>query len=127
MFEVTESPIIPERILSQVKRDASGAIVTFMGSARPYSSDGRAVLFVEFEVNRQTAEQQLREVEKEICTKWQLEDVALCHRLGRVGVGETILVVAIAAPHRLEAFEACQYAVDRIKQNIPLRETLKSQ
>lgn len=119
MLEVTRDPIIPDRIVSQVQgSEANGATVSFIGALRGQSADGEQIRFAECEGD----EQQLREVGDEIRTRWHLTDVSLCHRVGRVGVGEVILVVAIAAPHRQEAFEACQYAVDRIKERILIRE-----
>jgi len=127
MFEVTQNPIIAEHIVNRVqRRDTNGALVTFVGSLRGHSLDGRRVLFGECEGDNEKAQQQIREVSEEISTRWQLDDVSICHRLGRIGVGETILVVAVAAPHRQEAFEACQYAIDRIKQGILINEVLES-
>lgn len=127
MLEVTQSPIVAEHILNRVAtKDTNGALVSFIGSLRGYSPDGKRVLFAQCESDKEMAEQQLREVSEEISARWQLEDVSICHRLGRIGVGETILVVAIAAPHRQQAFEACQYAIDRIKQSILLKEVLDS-
>jgi len=127
MFEVTQNPIVAEHIINRVERkDTNGALVSFIGSLRGYSADGKKVLFAECEGDKETAEQELREVGEEINARWQLDDVAICHRLGRIGVGETILVVAVAAPHRQEAFDACQYAIDRIKQSIPLKEVVES-
>ncbi len=126
MFEVTEDPILPYHIVDRVKRDTNGAVVSFIGSVRGYSSDGRRVLFVECEGDREAVEEELRKVGDEIRARWHLEDVALCHRLGRLKVGETILVAAVAAPHRGEAFEACQYAVDRVKERILITEVVQS-
>ena len=83
------------------------------------------MLFVEFGSDKARVEKGLRKAGEEICDRWQLEDVAFCHRLGRIGVGETILVAAVAAPHRQEAFEACQYAIDRIKEKVPIKEVLE--
>ena len=123
MFEATQNPILPQLILDSVKRETHGALVSFIGTARGYSAGGR-VLFVECEGDKAVVEQELRKVGEDIRNRWQLEDVALCHRLGRIGVGETILVAAVAAPHRQEAFDACQYAVDRVKERIAIREVL---
>lgn len=78
----------------------------------------------ECEGDKQRVEQQLQEIGNEIRAQWQLEDVAICHRVGRIEVGDVIMVVAIAAPHRQEEFEACQYAVDRAKENISIKELL---
>lgn len=124
MFEATQNPIDPHLVLDSLKRDTHGALVSFIGTARGYSADGKRVLFVECEGDKEVVEQKLQEVGDDIRKRWQLEDIALCHRLGRIGVGETILVAAVAAPHRQEAFEACQYAIDRVKERVLLREVL---
>jgi len=119
MLEVTQNPIIPELIINRVRGDTNnGATVSFIGALRGQSAGGQQLRFAECEGDKQL----LREIGDEIRTRWHLSDVSLCHRVGRIGVGEVILVVAIAAPHRQEAFEACQYAVDRIKERILLRE-----
>jgi len=124
MFEVTQNPILPHLILNKLKRDTHGALVSFIGTVRGYSSEGKRVLFVECEGDKEMVEQELRKLGDDLRNRWQLEDVALCHRLGRLGVGEIILVAAVAAAHRQEAFEACQYAVDRVKEKILVREVL---
>jgi len=125
MFEATQTPILPHLVLSKLKRDTHGALVSFIGTARGYSSEGKRVLFVECEGDKEVVEQELRKVGNDLHSRWQLEDVALCHRLGRIGVGETIFVAAIAAAHRQEAFEACQYAIDRVKERVRLGEVLE--
>ena len=151
VVEVTQDPIIPDLIIDSVRGDSSnGATVSFIGSLRGHSAfrsnsavkksrslisrsidqkvhalrAKKPVRFAECEGDKQRVEQQLQEIGDEIRAKWQLEDVAICHRVGRIEVGDVIMVVAIAAPHRQEAFEACQYAVDRAKENILIREVL---
>lgn len=127
MVEVTENPIVAERIVNRVvRRDSNGALVTFIGSLRGYSAGGKRVRYAECQGDKEMAERLLRSVSQEISKRWQLDDMSICHRLGRIGVGETILVVAVAAPHRQEAFNACQYAVDRIKQSILLNEVVEA-
>ena len=125
MFEATQNPIDPHLILDSLKRDTHGALVSFIGTVRGYSSEGKRVLFVECEGDKEVVEQKLQEVGDDLHNRWQLEDVALCHRLGRLGVGETIFVAAVAAAHRQEAFEACQYAIDRVKERIAITEVLE--
>lgn len=127
MFEATETAVRPEAVMGRVKRDANGAMVSFIGSLRPASVNGVKVLHGRLDVDGPQAERYLRELGEELRSKWQVEDVSMCHKVGRVEVGETILVVAIGAPHRQEAFEACQYAVDRIKEFMPLIEVLEGQ
>ena len=123
MVEVTQDPIIPDLIIDTVRGDSSnGATVSFIGSLRKYSADGKQIRFAECESDKQRTEQQLRKIDVEIRASWQLENAAICHRVGRIEVGDVIMVVAVAAPHRQEAFEACQHAVDRAKENILIRE-----
>ena len=119
MVEISDNPIHPERVIRQVERNANGAVVTFVGTVRS-PSQGKEVLYLEYEAFKEMAEQKLRQIAQEINTRWQLPDVAIWHRVGRLGVGETSLVIAVAAPHRQQAFEACQYAVDRLKQIVPI-------
>lgn len=121
MFKVTEEPILPELVVNEVKREAYGAVVSFVGLVRRHSK-GKRVLYLEFDAHKEKAEKELRELADEIQARWGLVDVALCHRVGRLKVGETCLVIAVAAPHRREAFEACQYAVDCLKQIFPEKE-----
>ena len=122
MIEITQAPILPEEAINKVRKDAYGAIVTFVGMVRGLSS-GKKVLFLEYEASfKELAQRELERIAEEIQAKWHLEDVAICHRMGRLKVGEITLVIAIAAPHRREAFEACQYAIDRFKQVVPMWE-----
>lgn len=119
MVELTQNPILPELVASKVKAEAYGALVTFVGTARGYS-EGKRVLYLEYDAYKEMAEKKLREIADEIRTRWQPANVAICHRTGKVEVGETCVVIAVAAPHRKEAFEACQYAIDRLKQVVPI-------
>lgn len=118
-FGITSAPISPEAIVDKVRGEGYGALVTFVGTIRG-QSQGKKVLYMEYEAYKEMAEKKLRQIGEEIRARWGLKDVALCHRVGRVGVGETALVVVVAALHRKEAFEACQYAIDRVKRIVPL-------
>ena len=126
MIEITEKPISPELVVNKVKTDSSGCVVTYVGVIREYSR-GKQVLSVEYKDPKGMAENRLREIASEINQNWQLENIALCHRIGKLKVGDINLVVAIAAAHRQEGFAACQYAIDRFKQALPTqkRETYK--
>ena len=119
MIEITHDELDPESITGRVKHDAAGAVVTFLGTTRDHTGD-RRVLFLEYEAYRPMADQQLARVAGEIQERWGLTGVAIAHRLGRLEVGETSLVVAVSAAHRKDAFEACHYSVDRIKQIVPI-------
>ena len=122
MIEITQTPILPEVAINKVRKDAYGCVVTFVGMVRDLSH-GKRVLFLEYEPSsKELARRELQRIADEIRAKWQLEDVAIYHRLGRLEVGEITSVFAIAVPHRREAFEACQYAIDRFKEVVPMWE-----
>ena len=118
MIEITQKPISPELVVNKVKTDGSGCVVTYVGLIRNYAQ-GKPVVSVEYEDAAGTAEDRLEEIASEIRQKWQVENIAICHRIGKLKVGEINLVVAIAAAHRKEGFAACQYAIDRFKEIMP--------
>jgi len=120
MIEITEEAISPELVVNKVKTDSSGCVVTYVGLIRGYSR-GKPVLSVEYEDVKGKAEKRLQEIAGEIKQKWQLDNIAICHRIGKLKVGDINLVVAIASAHRGEGFAACQYAIDRFKQRLPTR------
>ena len=119
MIELTQNPLDPEKITSQVRRDSNGAVVTFLGTTRN-NFEGKQVLSLEYEAYDDMALKKLETVREELQAQFDLEDIAIAHRIGTVPIGEISLVVAIASPHRKEAFQACQVAVDRIKEIVPI-------
>jgi len=120
MIEITERPISPELVVSQVKTAGSGCVVTYIGLIRDYSR-GKPVLSVEYEDVGERAAKRLQEIAAEIKQKWPVDNIAIYHRIGKLKVGEINLVVAIASAHRNEGFAACQYAIDQFKQQLPTR------
>ena len=120
--EITENAITPEQVatmVAQVRRDSHGAVVTFYGVVRDHS-EGRKVLSMEYEAFKEMAGRKLRELIDEIKARWGIEDVAIVHRVGKIEVGETAVVIVVGASHRKPAFEACEYAIDRLKQTVPI-------
>ena len=122
MIEVTEQPISPERVINKVKNNHSGCVVTYVGLIRDYSQ-GKPVLSVAYEDSARSAENTLRGIASETKKKWQIEDVIISHRIGKLVVGEINLVVAVASAHRGEGFAACQYVIDRFKERLPTKKT----
>lgn len=119
LIQVTERPIYPEQVIASLKREVHGAVVTFMGTVRRFTGD-RRVQFLDYEAYPEMAEQKLRQIAREVIEKYQVEDVSIVHRTGRLAVGETSLIVALASPHRREGFDACLHAVERIKEVVPV-------
>jgi len=120
MIEITQKPISPELLVDKVKTDSSGCVVTYIGLIRKYSR-GKQVVSVEYSDTAERAEEQLLKIADETRQKWQVNNIAICHRTGKLKVGDINLVVAVSAAHRREGFAACQYIIDRFKQTIPTR------
>ena len=119
MIQITHDALEPDKITAQVRRDTNGAVLTFLGTTRSVTR-GRRVLHLEYEAYRPMADNKLAEIADEMRQRWDVQDIAISHRLGRLEIGDISLVVAVASPHRERAFEACQHAVDRIKQIVPI-------
>ena len=119
MIDITYDALDPEAVTAKVRRDTNGAVITFLGTTRSFTGE-RRVLHLEYEAYRPMADNKLAEIAGEIRQRWHVQDVAISHRLGRLEIGDISLVVAVASPHRKDAFEACQYSVDRIKQIVPI-------
>ncbi|MEE9285095.1 MAG: molybdenum cofactor biosynthesis protein MoaE [Dehalococcoidia bacterium] len=119
MIRVTRDVIQPEAVIEGLQRSIHGAVVTFMGTVRKYT-EGREVRYLDYEAYPEMAEEQLRAVAEEVKGREGIEDVAIAHRIGKLGVGETSLIVAVASLHRRAGFDACLHTVERIKELVPI-------
>jgi len=119
MIELTYDTLDPEKITAAVRRDTNGAVVTFLGTTRD-NFEGKSVLTLEYEAFDEMALKKLEEVRQEMMAEFGLEQLAISHRIGTVGIGEISLVVAVGSPHRKEGFYACHKTVDRIKEVVPI-------
>ncbi len=119
MIELTYEILDPEKITAKVRRDTNGAVVTFLGTTRD-NFEGKTVLTLEYEAFDEMAVKKLEEVRQEMMAEFGLEQLAISHRIGTVGIGEISLVVAVGSPHRKEGFHACHKTVDRIKEVVPI-------
>ena len=119
MIHITSEPLNPEHITNTVKKNSNGAVLTFLGTTRN-CSEGRNVLYLEYEAYQPMAHNMLLQIKSEVNAHWNIEDMAIAHRIGHLDVGDISLIVAIGSPHRKEALEASEYAIDRIKQIVPI-------
>ena len=119
MIELTYQTLDPEKTTALVRKDSNGAVVTFLGTTRD-SFEGRRVVMLEYEAFEEMAIKKLEEIRRELQAEFQIGDIAMAHRIGSVPIGEISLVVAVASPHRLEAFQACHQAVNRLKETVPI-------
>ncbi len=119
MIDLTEEPLEPGPVIDAVRHSGAGAIVVFLGIVRD-EDQGRKVSYLEYDAYRSMAEKEMRHIGEELLARWPAVRIAMRHRCGRLGVGETALVIAVSAPHRGDAFEACRYAIDRVKEVVPI-------
>ena len=103
----------------QAVTPADGALCVFVGVVRDHNG-GRRVLRLEYEAYEDMALTLLEGIAAEVRSRWRVTDVRIVHRLGRLEVGEASVAVAVASPHRREAFEACRYAIDTLKATLPI-------
>ena len=118
-FAITTEPISADALFDEVRDDGDGAVVTFSGVVRNHSG-GSATDHLVYEAYPEMAEKKMAEIGGEVIDRWQVGDMAIIHRVGRVEIGEISVLVAVASPHRAEGFEACRYAIDRLKETVPI-------
>ena len=118
-FRLVEGPIDVGSVMREVESPSAGAVVTFVGTVRARSRD-HDVLYLEYEAYEGMAEQVMAELAATLKKKYDLTDVAMTHRVGRVEVGEASVAIAVSAPHRQDALSACMEAIDTLKETVPL-------
>jgi molybdopterin synthase catalytic subunit len=120
IFAVVEHPLSPDDIAARVDDPAAGGVVIFSGVVRN-ETGGRPVKFLEYEAHAAMAEAKLREIGAAIRGRWPgVKRVAMLHRIGRLEIGESSVLIAVSAAHRGDAFEACRYAIDTLKRIVPV-------
>lgn len=119
MFIVTGSPISPDEVSSKVMRPEAGAVTLFLGTVREFTN-GKRTLYLEYEAYPAMAVKQMERIGAEIAGRWPESRVAITHRTGRLGISDIAVVIAVSSPHRREAYEANEYAIERMKQIVPI-------
>ena len=118
-FRVTEEPLSLEAVVAEVADERAGGIATFTGTVRRQSR-GREVTHLEYEAYAEMAEDVMVQIAAELEKRHELCAVAIHHRTGRLGIGEASVVIAVSAPHRQAALDACREAIDTLKETVPL-------
>jgi molybdopterin synthase catalytic subunit len=119
LFEITREPIDISRLRARLLEGDSGAVVIFDGVARD-NTRGRRTLYLEYEGYTEMALRMLEQIGREIHEKWPINRVGIIHRLGRIEITESSVVIVVTSAHRRVAFEACHYAIDRLKKIVPI-------
>lgn len=116
---MVERPIDPAALVRRVGGAGDGAVLLFLGTVRN-RNEGRSVTAIEYEAYRSMAERVLRAIAEDACREHVVSDVAIEHRVGRLAVGETSVAIAVAAPHRDDAYRASRTIIDRLKREAPI-------
>jgi molybdopterin synthase catalytic subunit len=119
MVRLTHEPIDFHTLTESVRDSHCGAVVLFLGTVRDLTGE-QVTVFLDYEAYAPMAEKKLAEIEAEVRKRWRVGNVAMVHRLGRLAVGDVSVAVAISCPHRGEAFDACRFAVDTLKELVPI-------
>ena len=119
MIALTNTSIDYHALTEQVRRSDCGAVVTFLGTVRDLT-DGKITVALDYEAYPGMAEKKMAEIERDTRVRWPVGEMAMIHRVGHLAVGEISVAVAVSCPHRAEAFEACRYAIDRLKELVPI-------
>ncbi|MGD0853538.1 MAG: molybdenum cofactor biosynthesis protein MoaE [Acidimicrobiales bacterium] len=118
---MTESPLSSDELAAWVVRPNCGAVVTFSGVVRDHSRTRDGVLSLEYETSTELAEQRIHEIVAVARERWpSLEAIAIHHRIGRVELSETTVIVAVSSPHRGDAFDAARFSIDTLKETVPM-------
>jgi molybdopterin synthase catalytic subunit len=119
MSYLTEEPLLAQPLVEQVLRGSDGAVATFIGVVRD-NHRGRQVESILYEAYHEMAEREIGRIVDQLRLDFPDASIAVRHRLGRLSVGEASIIIAVAAPHRAEAFSACREVIDRIKMTVPI-------
>lgn len=115
---IQDEPLELGPLVGFVERAGMGAVVTFSGNVRDHNR-GRRVEYLEYDAYRPMAERKMREIAEEAVRRWQCR-IAIRHRVGRLEIGEPSVLIAVSCAHRAAAFEACRFAIDTLKETVPI-------
>jgi molybdopterin synthase catalytic subunit/molybdopterin converting factor small subunit len=118
-YRISEEPLDVDAVVAEVADERAGGIATFLGTTR-IESRGRTVRYLEYEAYAEMAEDVMAQIADDLKRRYDLCQVAIHHRVGRVGIGETSVAIAVSAAHREDALAACKDAIDTLKETVPL-------
>lgn len=120
MYRVSAEPLSAEALADAVTVPEAGGVAVFLGVVRD-SNAGRRVVALEYEAHVPMAEAKMKEIGEAVCRRWPgVKQVAMAHRIGRLAIGEASVIIAVSATHRRDAFQACHFAIDRLKETVPI-------
>lgn len=119
MIEITAEPLDVQKVLKSVYAEDCGAVSLFIGTVRKHSR-GKEVTHLEYDVYPEMAIKMIQRIIDEARVKWDVRKISVSHRTGNLAIGDLAVIIAVATPHRQEAFKVCQFAIDRLKEVVPI-------
>jgi molybdopterin synthase catalytic subunit len=119
VFYLVREPIDIQKVVADLQMPEDGALVVFDGVVRNHSKN-RPVRYLEYDAYESMAAKKLEEVGSMARSRYEIRDISIVHRLGHMGVGECSVAIAVASAHRGPAFDACRFAIDTIKEIVPI-------
>ena len=119
MFKITTEPLSIDEAYAAVRRDDCGAVALFVGAVRDHH-DGKKVTRISYSAFKEMAEKEFARIAAEAAARWKIGAVYMAHRTGKLEIGDASVVIAVSAPHRAEAFEACRHAIEALKKLAPI-------
>lgn len=118
-IHLSEQPLSPAAAIELVRSDRCGAVDVFIGTVRNHTQN-KQVLRLEFEAYAKMALREMDKIAQRARERWPIEHIALHHRVGTLAIGEIAVIIAVSTPHRRASFEACQFAIDTLKETVPI-------
>ena len=119
VYRIVDEPIAPDALHALLLDKSDGAVATFAGVVRDHSLD-RKTQYLVYDAYNEMAEKKMREIGEQIKGRWDVNRVGMLHRLGRLEIGEISVLIAVSAPHRRAALEACDFGIERLKKEVPI-------
>ena len=119
MITITEQPLDATGFITEINRKHNGGLAVFLGTVRDFTGPTR-LAYMEYDAYKDMAEKKMHQIVGEARARWDDPDIAVAHRVGRLELTEPSVIIAVGTPHRAEAFEACRYIIDRIKEEVPI-------
>lgn len=118
-IQLLKTPLSVQNCMELITNGGAGAINLFVGAVRDKTQQ-RRVVRLEYEAYAPMAIREMQKLAEQACERWQIQGIAIHHRIGTLHIGEIAVIIAVATPHRAEAFEACQWLIDTLKQTVPI-------
>jgi molybdopterin synthase catalytic subunit len=119
LISITNNHLNLQEVTCELEDNSAGALSIFIGNVRNRGRFGN-VSEIYYEAYSEMAEEKMKEIENEACTKWAIKKLVAIHRIGNLKVGETSIIIGVSSEHRHEAFEACKYMINNVKTRVPI-------